>query len=156
MPVGTTKPKKAGIIGRALRMMLGALLCWMTFTVLRFEDAGFHLVTLIFFLGLMVFYIVVLLAINKRFASMHRWFGAWLVLLPVALLILFGGLSTRLAAAAYMGISLLLQAVRGDVCCEVLLMPSILVNQPTHLLSALFAPIDWVESRLSGPGGMPT
>ncbi len=145
----------AGVIGRTLRLLLGLLLCWMTFIALRLEDPGFHLITLGAFLGLTGLYSVVLLLVGKKLPTLHSWLGSLLVLVPFIAVFFFGGLFARVASTAYLGISLVLQSLRGDIRAEVLLLPSILLNRPTHLLAALFAPIDWIEARLSGPGGMP-
>ncbi len=47
------------------------------------------------------------------------------------------------------------QTVRADGSCDVLAIPNGLMKPPTHLAGILFAPIDFVEKHLSGPGGLP-
>nr|NIM49147.1 hypothetical protein [Gemmatimonadales bacterium] len=84
-----------------------------------------------------------------------RWFGAVLAVAPVVLLFALGGALGRVASVAYIGSSLLLQAIRGDAGCEVMSIPAVLLRRRSHLLCLLFSPIDWVEKHLSGPGGLP-
>ncbi len=146
---------KAGIIGRTLRLMLGMLLGWMTFTVMRTEDAAFTVRILAVFAGVTAFYAIVHLLIRRYGAGLNRWLGAALALLPVALLFALGGAVGRVASVAYLGLSLLLQAIRGDGGCEVMAIPALLFGRRTHLVCILFSPIDWVEKHLTGPGGLP-
>jgi hypothetical protein len=58
-------------------------------------------------------------------------------------------------ASAYLGLSFLLQTLRGDGGFEALAIPAALFRRPTHLRGILFAPIDLVEKHLTGPGGLP-
>jgi hypothetical protein len=148
-------PRKAGIIGRTLRLMLGLLLAWMTFTVTRFEDVAFNLRIVAVFAGLTTFYTILHLVIGKYGARINRWFGAALAVAPVILVFALGGAVGRLASVAFIGISLLLQAIRGDGGCEVMAIPAVMFGKRTHLMCILFSPIDLVEEHLTGPGGLP-
>ena len=49
---------RTGIIARALRCMLGALLCWMAYTVMRAENTTFNLRVLWVFGGVLIFYLL--------------------------------------------------------------------------------------------------
>jgi len=146
---------KAGIIGRTLRLMLGALFGWLTFTVLRGEDGPFNLRVLAVLGGITLFYALLHAAVARRSATSHRWLGAIAAVLPIVLVFAFGGAVGRIAVAAYVGLSLLLQTVRGDAGCEVLALPAALFRRPAHLPGILFSPIDLVEKHLTGPGGLP-
>jgi len=146
---------RAGIIGRTLRLMLGALFGWLTFTVMRGEDAPFNLRVLAIFGGIALFYALVHASVSRLGAGRHRWLGAVGAVLPIVLMFAFGGAAGRVAAAAYVGLSLLLQTVRGDAGCEVLALPAALFRRPARLPGILFSPIDLVEKHLTGPGGLP-
>lgn len=135
--------------------MLGGLLVWMTVTVMRAEDRAFNLRVLAALAGTTVFYGIVHLVVERYGAHLNRWFGALLAVTPVVLVFALGGSVGRAVAVAYVGVSLLLQAVRGDGGCEVLAIPAIVLRRRTHLICLLFSPIDWVEKHLSGPGGLP-
>ncbi|MDH3458752.1 MAG: hypothetical protein OER90_18070 [Gemmatimonadota bacterium] len=155
MTLTERSPPAAGIIGRTLRLMLGGLLAWMTFTVMRAEDQAFNLRVLAVGSGVTVFYGVVHFVVVRFGAHLNRWLGAALAVAPVVLVFAFGGSVGRVAAVAYIGVSLLLQAVRGDGGCEVLAIPAVALGRRTHLMCLLFSPIDWVEKHLTGPGGLP-
>ncbi len=145
----------AGIIGRTLRLMLGSLFGWLTFTVMRGESSAFNLRVLVVFGGLAVFYAVVYGVVRRLGRRVHRWYGALLAVVPVVLVFAAGGPVGRVAAAAYVGLGLLVQTLRADAGCEVLAVPALVGGGRTHLAGILFAPIDLVEKHLTGPGGLP-
>ncbi|MDH3290448.1 MAG: hypothetical protein OEO20_07895 [Gemmatimonadota bacterium] len=155
MTTSQTGRPSAGIIGRTLRLMLGMLFVWMTYTVMRSEDAAFNLRILIAFAGITVFYGIVHFVVSRYGARLNRWFGAVLAVAPAVLVFALGGSLGRVAAVAYIGVSLLLQAMRGDGGCEVLAIPAMILGRRTHLVCILFSPVDWVEKHLTGPGGLP-
>jgi len=144
-----------GIIGRTLRLMLGILFGWMTYTVMSTQYTASNIRILAVFGGVTVFYVILHLVIGKWGVGLHRWYGALLAVAPVILVFAFGGGVGRVASVAYVGISLLLQTIRADGGCEVLALPAALLRRPTHLRGILFAPIDLVEKHLTGPGGLP-
>jgi hypothetical protein len=155
MTQAKTSAPSAGIIGRTLRLMLGGLLAWMTFTVMRAEDRAFNLRVLAVFGSVTLFYAVVHVIVRRYGTALNRWLGATLALVPVVLIFALGGPVGRVATVGYIGVSLLLQAIRGDGGCEVLAIPGIAFRRRTHLMCLLFSPIDWVEKHLTGPGGLP-
>lgn len=144
-----------GVIARTLRLMLGALFCWMTYTVMSSENTAFNLNVLWVFGGVLIFCTIVHFAIGKFRPNLNRWLGAFLVALPLLALFVFSGQTGRLAAVGYVGISLLLLAAKGNSANEVLFIPALLSGKETHLRCLLLAPIDLVEKHLSGPGGIP-
>ena len=155
--MSTNQPgqQKTGIIGRALRLMLGALLCWMTYTVMSAQVTPFNLKVLWIFGGLLIFHLIVHVAIVRFGPDLNRWLGAFFVVLPLLALFVFGGQTGRVAAVGYVGVSLLLLTVKGNSANAALYLPSLLSGRETHLRCLLFAPIDLIEKNLSGPGGMP-
>jgi len=146
---------QAGIIGRTLRLMLGALFAWMTYTVMRAEDAPFNLRVLAVFGALTLFYTLLHAAVARFGSGSHRWLGAVGAVVPIVLVFALGGPAARVAASAFVGLSFLLQTWRGDASCEVLAIPAAVFHRPTHLAGILFSPIDLVEKHLTGPGGLP-
>jgi hypothetical protein len=146
---------KAGIIARTLRMMLGALLCWMAYTVMSEQNTGFNLNVLWVFGGVLIFYLLTHVAIIRFRPDLHRWFGALLVVLPILTLFLFGGQAGRVAVVGYVGISMLLLAAKGSGVNGLLYVPALLSGKETQIGCLLFAPIDLIEKNLGGPGGMP-
>lgn len=146
---------KTGIIARTLRLMLGVLLCWMTYTVMSAENTTFNLKVLWAFGGVLVFYLLIHIIIEKYLPTLHRWFGALPVLVPILAFFVFGDQTSRVAAVGYVGISMLLLAVRGSGVNGLLFLPALLSGKETHIGCLLFAPIDMIEQNLGGPGGMP-
>ena len=140
---------KARIVGRALRLVLAIALVWMTYDVMRSEDAAFNLRVLAAVAGLTAFYSIMHLVISKYGSGVNRWLGAFAAVGPVILVFILGGPLGRVASVAYIGISLLLQAIRSDSGCEVMSIPAILFGKRTHLVCILFSPIDWLEERIS-------
>lgn len=144
-----------GVIARTLRLMLGGLLCWMTYTVMSAETTQFNLAVLWEFGAILIFFLLVHLAIGRFRPKLHRWLGALMVALPLIALFVFGGQAGRVAAVGYVGFTLLLLAAKGNSANEVLFIPALLSGKETHLRCLLLAPIDLVEQNLGGPGGMP-
>ncbi len=142
----------ARIVGRTLRLVLGIALVWMTYQVMRTEDALFNLRVLGSVAGLVAFYTAVHFGISKWISGINRWLGAFLAVVPVILLYVLGGPVGRVASVAYIGVSLLLQGIRSDGGCEVMSIPAILFGKRTHLVCIVFSPIDWVEERIAKRG----
>ncbi len=147
--------QKTGIIARTLRLMLGALLCWMTYTVMSAENTTFNLNVLWVFGGVLVFYLLTHIIIERYLPTLHRWFGALPVIVPILALFVFGGQASRVAAVGYVGISMILLAAKGSGVNGLLFLPALLSGKKTHVGCPLFAPIDMIEQNLGGPGGMP-
>ena len=140
----------ARIVGRTLRVALGIALTWMTYAVMRTEDAAFNLRALAALVGLMAFYSVMHFVISRYVSGLNRWLGAFLAVGPVILVFLLGGPVGQVASVAYIGVSLVLQGIRSDGGCEVMSIPAILFGKRTHLVCILFSPLDWVEERIAG------
>lgn len=100
-------------------------------------------------LGLVVLYSVLHLAIARFMPNLNPWLGAVLAVAPVLGVFLVGGDSGQVAAVTFVGLSLLLAAVRADAGCEVMSMPGVFFGRRTHLVCILFSPIDWLEEKVS-------
>ena len=135
--------------------MLGLLLGWMTYNVMRFEDTAYNLRIVAVFMGVTAVYGTLHFVISRYGTDLDRWFGAVVAVTPVILLFAFSDAFGQAASVGYVGLSFLLQAVRAHAGCEVMSIPSVVLGRRTHLMGILFAPIDLVEKHLSGPGGLP-
>lgn len=158
------KSIKAGPIGRAGRLLVGAYLMFVSLPI--YFRVGWEFVgkTFLVLVALTAFYIVLHVVITKYVGNINRWLGAVVAVMPVFLVWLFGqgggGLilgrgEGGLAALSYIGLSLLIDVVRSDAGCEVMAIPGLLLRNRTHLVCIAFSPIDAFEqsrrSRRSVP-----
>jgi hypothetical protein len=127
----------------------------MTYNVMRFESATYNLRIIAVFAGVLAVYGTLHFIISRFGTDLHRWFGAAVAVIPVILLFAYSDAFGRAASVGFVGLSFLTQALRGDGGCEVMAIPSVVLGRRTHLMGILFAPIDWVEKHLTGPGGLP-
>jgi hypothetical protein len=139
---------KAPPVGRVLRILLGA---WLVFAVRLFyleAESNRILSAALIVVGLVVFYAVVHWLVSTHLTKLNRWLGAFLAVLPVLLVFALGGVLGQVGAASFLGISLLLAALRADPGCEVMSIPSLVFGRRTHLMCLLFSPLDWVEEKI--------
>lgn len=139
---------KALPVGRILRFLLGA---WLVFAVHRFyleSESNRILGAVLVVVALGLFYALVHWLVSTYLPTFNRWLGAFLAVLPVGLVFIFGGVLGQVGAASYIAISLLLAAVRSDAGCEVMSIPALLFGRHTHLVCLLFSPLDWVEGKI--------
>ena len=144
-----TEGYKARIVGRTLRLLVGIALTWMTYDVMRTDDAAFNVKVAGVFVLMVAFYSAAHFAITRYTPRVNPCLGAILALTPAALVYALGGPVGRVASVAYVGVSLVLQALRSDGGCEVMSIPAIFFGTRTHLVCIAFSPIDWVEERLA-------
>ena len=139
---------KARQVGRALRLLVGALLV---------VEGGRHLVgssvTLVaatagVVVAEFLFYAALHLIIVRFFSSVNRWLGALLAVTPVALVFVLSDAPGKLGTLLFVGISLLFTAFRNDGGCEVMTLPGMVFGRRTHLVCVAFSPIDWVEEKI--------
>ncbi len=149
MNVPQAGEQTARAVGRILRILLGLALTWMTYRVMRSEDPSFNARVVGLFAGLTVFYAFLHLAITQYAAGLNRWLGAVLAVAPVVLVFLLGGPLGRVGSVAFIGVSLLLQGIRGDGGCEVMSIPGLIFSRRTHLVCIFFSPIDWMENQVA-------
>ncbi len=144
----TSPPAKAPPVGRILRFLLGA---WLAFAVLPFfrqAAADRILAAVLVVAGLAVLYSLLHWLISSLGTGLNRWLGACLAILPVLLVFVFGGVLGRVGTVAFLGVSLLLAAIRADRGCEVMSIPSLAFGRRTRLACLLFSPLDRVEEKI--------
>ncbi len=94
------------------------------------------------------------LAISRFVPSINPWLGAVIAVTPVFLVFALVGPALRFAALMFIGVSLVVTAIRSDGGCEVMTLPGMLTGKRTHLVCIVFSPLDWIEDKLTG--GMST
>jgi hypothetical protein len=140
---------RARLVGRTLRLALGGLILLSLTPFLAGLPAGEIALALALAVALALFYLALHLVLLRSRMRLNPWAGAALALVPVIVVYLFGGRRGDEAALLFLGISLVLAAIRSDAGCEVMSVPSALTGRRTHLCCLLFAPVDWLERRLT-------
>ena len=140
---------RARPIGRTLRLLVGIALV---------IEAGRHLwgdplsvagMTLGVVAVELLFYVGVHMAVSRFWPRINAWVGAVIAVAPVAAVFFLSDAPGRLGTLLFIGISLVLTAVRSDGGCEVMTIPGMILGRRTHLVCIGFSPIDWVERRFS-------
>jgi hypothetical protein len=105
--------------------------------------------------ALVLFYILLHVAVLRHLPGLNRCLEAILAVGPVVAIWFFGQGGGPLfgqgeggtAAITYIGVSLLIDALRANAGCEVMALPGLIVGKRTDLPCIVFSPIDALESR---------
>ncbi|MCI0551803.1 MAG: hypothetical protein L0287_12685 [Anaerolineae bacterium] len=151
----TDNVERARPFGRLLRLLFGAIILFSAVPYYFIVPMDVVIQTILVVLGLVVFYILLDLVINKVFPSIHPVAGAILANTPILLMWLLGRNAIQLGALSFLGISLVLTALRADKGCEVMSIPGLIFNRHTHLACFFFSPIDWLETKFAGKSQNP-
>jgi hypothetical protein len=143
---------KAGLWGRGLRLLLGALILFIVVPVYFILPADVLIAFLLLFLGLVLLYILLDILIVNYLPDINPILGAVLANLPVLLMVLLGRNAVQLSALSFLAISLVLIGLRGDPGCELMSLPGLIFKRQTRLPCFFFSPIDWLEKKFSGRG----
>ncbi len=141
----TAKP-----IGRVLRLLMGTALTIHAAQHMISGNATLNLQAAGIVLGLLLLYAVVHLAISRFVPSINPWLGAVIAVAPVSLVFALVDPALRFATLLFIGVSLVVTAIRADGGCEVMTLPGMLMGKRTHLVCIVFSPLDWVEDKLTG------
>ena len=152
-----TEVRKAGIIGRVLRLFVGVGLVILAVPVYLEAGWKYNLSSLGIATGLLIFYTLAHYVVSRHIPDLNRSLGAVLAVAPVFLVWFFGQGGGPLfgqgeggtAAITYLAVSLLIDAARADAGCEVMALPGLLFRERTHLACILFSPFDAMEQRSS-------
>lgn len=149
-------PNQAPPLGRGLRLLLGALLLADVIPIYLRES-----VQLAWGAGVVVLLLVGALTAANTVLGKHPsrgggWIGAAaaMALLVVVYLLgtpggpLFGRGEGELGAVTFLGLSLIVAAVRADRGCEVMSIPGLWTAKRTQLPCLLFSPTDSLERRI--------
>lgn len=150
--------RRAGPAGRMLRIAVGVLLL---VSIAGFYVKGslpFVLRSAFATVALFVIYVLIhrFIAILPA-AARRRWLVSILALVPVVVIYvlgmgsgaIFGAGIGQLAAFTFLGISLVLAGVRGDLGCEVMTVPNLLSGRDSEIQCLVFTSVDRIEKRLA-------
>ena len=146
----TAKP-----VGRALRFLTGTALTIHAAQHMIAGNTTLNLQAAGIVLGLLLLYTAVYLAIARFVPSINAWLGAVIALAPAILVFVFLDPSLRFSLVLFIGVSLLVTAVRADGGCEVMTLPGVLLGKRTHLVCIVFSPLDWIEDKLTADASPP-
>jgi hypothetical protein len=141
----TAKP-----VGRVLRLLMGTALTIHAAQHMISGDTTLNLQAAGIVLGLLLFYTVVHLAISRFVPSINAWIGAVIALAPAILIFVLLDPSLRFSLVLFIGVSLVVTAIRADGGCEVMTLPGMLMGKRTHLVCIVFSPLDWIEEKITG------
>lgn len=134
-------------IARVLRFLFGFIMSLAMLPPLLRASTNGRLQVAVAFAGISLFYIALHFLVSRYLTWLNPWIGAVFAAVPVLALAMLGSVSL-VAAVLYVGVSLMLIAVRAEPGCEVMAIPSLLVRRPTHLACLFFTPLDWVEKKV--------
>jgi ABC-type amino acid transport system permease subunit len=143
-------------VGRALRILLGVVLIVYVTPVYFQVPVGVAVGSLLLMLGLIGAYSLIHIGVSRRIVRFDPCLGAvvaagLLVAVYVAgasRLPVLGRGKGQLAAATFLGISLVVAGARAVPGCEVMAIPGLLFGQHAELACLIFSPLDSLERKL--------
>jgi hypothetical protein len=141
--------EKTRPIGRLLRLCFGILAFIVVIPYYFTASVDVILQSLLVMLAIIGFYVLLDIAVNQYFPNINPIWGAILANVPIILLWVLGRGSIQLGALTFLGISLIVTALRADSGCEVMSIPGLIFKRHTHLACILFSPIDWIEKKMA-------
>ena len=156
------RARRAPPIGRALRILLGLVLIVYTVPVYFQVPVRLTVEVLLLMLGLIGVYSLIHVLVSRRIVAFGSCLGAvvafgLLVTLYVAgasVLPILGHGKGQLAAATFLGISLVVAGVRAAPGCELMAIPGLLFGKHTELACIIFSPLDRLERKLRSKHGV--
>jgi len=150
------QPRQAPPVGRALRILLGLVLMVYVAPVYFRVPVRVAAGSLLLMLGLIGVYSLIHIVVSRRIIAFGPCLGAavaagLLVTLYVAGasgLPILGHGKGQLAAATFLGISLVVAGLRAAPGCEVMAIPGLLFGKHTELACLIFSPLDRLERKL--------
>jgi hypothetical protein len=149
-------------VARVLRILLGLVLIVYTapvyFRVPRRIAVGAWL--LVF--GLIGVYSLIHIVVSRRMIAFGPCFGA-IVAMGLLVALYFAGASElpilgrgkgQLAAATFLGVSLVVAGMRAAPGCELMAIPGVLCGKHTELGCIIFSPLDRLERKLRTKRGL--
>ena len=143
-------------MGRALRILLGLVLMVYVAPVYFRVPVRVAAGSFLLMLGLIGVYSLIHIVVSRRIIAFGPCLGAavaagLLVTLYVAGasgLPILGHGKGQLAAATFLGISLVVAGLRAAPGCEVMAIPGLLFGKHTELACLIFSPLDRLERKL--------
>ena len=150
------QPRKAPPVGRTLRILLGVVLIAYVTPVYFKVPVGVAVRSLLLILGLIGAYSLIHIGVSRQIVRFGPCVGAAVAAALLVALYAAGGSrlpilghgTGQLAAATFLGISLVIAGVRASPGCEVMAIPGILFGKHTELACLIFSPLDKLERKL--------
>ena len=155
------QPRKAPPMGRALRILLGVVLVIYTVSVYFRVPTRLTIGAWLLVLGLIGVYSLIHIVVSRRIVAFGPCLGAvvgfgLLVTLYIAgasVLPILGHGKGQLAAATFLGISLVVAGVCAAPGCELMAIPGVFFGKHTELACLIFSPLDKLERKLRSKRG---
>ena len=156
------QPRHAPPVGRALRILLGLALMIYVAPVYFRVPVRIGMGSLVLMLGLVGVYSLIHIVVSRRIVAFGPCLGAVVAAgLLVALYVagasglpILGHGKGQLAAATFLGISLVVAGVRAVPGCEVMAIPGLLFGKHTELACLIFSALDKLERKLRSKRGL--
>ena len=153
--------RQAPLVGRVLRLLLGLVLIVYVTPVYFQVPVRVAVRVLLLTLGLLGTYSVIHILISRRIIAFGPRVGAiiaigLLVTLYIAgasVLPILGHGKGQLAAATFLGISLVVADVCAAPGCELMAIPGVFFGKHTELACLIFSPLDKLERKLRSKRG---
>ncbi|MGA9853742.1 MAG: hypothetical protein WBR29_00495 [Gammaproteobacteria bacterium] len=134
-------------VSRALRLVVGSWLLFETAVNIHRPDWKVALIVSCTLVAVFFYYALLHLLIRKRRAVAIVLKGVLVV--PVVVLIFATHVADiPLGILAFFGVSLVVQALRGDRGCEVMTLPNLVFSRRADLPCLLFSPLDRFEESI--------
>ena len=156
------QPRKAPPMGRALRILLGLALIVYTVPVYFQVPMRLAVGAWLLVFGLIGVYSLIHIVVSRRIVAFGSCLGAVVAFgLLVTLYIagasglpILGHGKGQLAAATFLGISLVVAGVCAAPGCELMAIPGVFFGKHTELACLIFSPLDKLERKLRSKRGV--
>jgi hypothetical protein len=156
------QPRQAPPVGRVLRILLGLVLMVYVTPIYFQVPVRVAVGSLLLMLGLIGVYSLIHIVVSRRIVAFGSCLGAvvafgLLVTLYIAgasVLPILGHGKGQLAAATFLGISLVVAGVRAAPGCELMAIPGVFFGKHTELACLIFSPLDKLERKLRSKHGV--
>ncbi|MGH8092320.1 MAG: hypothetical protein ACREIF_02440 [Chthoniobacterales bacterium] len=145
--------RRAPPVGRALRILLGLVLIANVVPAYFRVSLGVVIASLLLMLALIIVDGVILIASPRFIMPMAGYVVALALLIALYVagsfrLPIVGGGRGQLAAAMFLGISLVVAGVRAHAGCELVAIPGAFFRKGAELPCLIFSPLDRLERHL--------
>jgi hypothetical protein len=156
------QPRQAPPVGRVLRTLLGLVLMVYVAPVYFQVPVRVAMGSLLLMLGLIGVYSLIHIAVSRRIVAFGPCLGAVVAMgLLVALYVagaselpILGRGKGQLAAATFLGVSLVVAGVCAAPGCELMAIPGLFFGKHTQLACLIFSPLDRLERKLWSKRGV--
>jgi hypothetical protein len=154
--------RRAPPVGRVLRILLGLVLIVYVAPVYFQVPVRVAAGSLLLMLGLIGVYSLIHIVVSRRIVGFGPCLGAVVAVgLLVALYVagasglpILGRGKGQLAAATFLGVSLVVAGVRAAPGCELMAIPGLFFGKHTELACLIFSPLDRLERKLRSKRGV--